>query len=73
MKQGNMWKYFLLKFLPNFIKEWYYPLNDDASYREITAELMRSDLSIQYKKPLKSHYYNCYLTQWYRYRVEKQL
>jgi asparagine synthase (glutamine-hydrolysing) len=73
MKQGNRWKYFLLRMLPTWIKEWYYPVNDDAFYREITAELIQSDPSKSYRKPLKSHYYNSYLTQWYRYRVEEFL
>jgi asparagine synthase (glutamine-hydrolysing) len=73
MNQGSKWKNFLLQWLPRWAKEWYYPVNDDAFYREITRELMQSDPANHYRKPVKSHYYNCYLTQWYRYRVEKQL
>jgi asparagine synthase (glutamine-hydrolysing) len=73
MKQGNRWKYFVLKWIPHFIREWYYPMKDDAFYREITRELMDSDPSTRYRKPIKSHYYNSYLTQWYWNRVSAQL
>ena len=73
MKTGNKWKSFLLKMLPLPLKEWYYPVKDDAFYRELTEALMESDFSNRYRKPFKSHYYNCYLTQWYKYFVENQL
>jgi asparagine synthase (glutamine-hydrolysing) len=73
MKQGNTWKYFVLKLMPHLLRECYFPMDDDAFYREITAELMQSDPANRYRKPLKSHYFNGYLIQWYFNQVSAQL
>jgi asparagine synthase (glutamine-hydrolysing) len=69
-KEPSEWKTLLLKTSPSFIREWYYPVKDDAYYREITRELMAADPERIYRKPLKSHYFNGYLTQWYFARVQ---
>ena len=55
--------------VPRYFKKWYYPMQDDVYYREITSELMKTDPAVRYRHPLKSHYYNCYLVQWYLNRV----
>ena len=50
---------------PNFLRRIYYPLDDDVYYREITGKLIKSDKRMVFRDPLKSHFYNCYMTQWY--------
>jgi asparagine synthase (glutamine-hydrolysing) len=64
-KETPEWKILLLKITPHVIRECYYPVRDDAFYAEITRELMISDPDNRYRRPLKSHYFNGYLTQWY--------
>ena len=63
----------LIKLVPRFLKKIYYPLDDDVFYREFTEELMRSSQKLHYRHPLKPHFYNCYLTQWYLAKVESRL
>jgi asparagine synthase (glutamine-hydrolysing) len=57
-------KKLLIRYAPYAVRKWYYPLADHVFYREITSELIKS-LPARYKHPLKSHYYNGYLVQWY--------
>ena len=63
----------LIKLVPRFLKKIYYPLDDDVFYREFTVVLMRSSQKLHYRHPLKPHFYNCYLTQWYLAKVESRL
>jgi asparagine synthase (glutamine-hydrolysing) len=57
-------KQLLLNVLPGLVKKWYYPLNDDIYYREITHELQNSK-PFHYKTPVRPNAYNAYIIQWY--------
>jgi len=58
---------------PAFLRRMYYPLDDDVYYREITGRLMRSDDRKGYRQPVKTHFYNCTMAQWYLRHVNKIL
>ncbi len=62
-------KKLILKMLPRFTKELYYPMNDAIYYREITQELRSSSKSYDYKHPIKPNAYNSYIIQWYLHSV----
>jgi asparagine synthase (glutamine-hydrolysing) len=66
-------KEILIRHVPVLFKTWYYILNDDAYYREFTRELMKSDPENKYKNPVKPHFFNCFLVQWYVNRVKEGL
>ncbi len=66
-------KKLILNITPRFIRNYYYPLNDNIFYREITAELRNSDKNFNYKHPVKSHFYNSYIMQWYLQFIEKTI
>ncbi len=57
-------KKLLIRYAPAAVRRWHYPLADHVFYREITAELRKS-LPAGYRHPLKPHFYNGYLVQWY--------
>jgi asparagine synthase (glutamine-hydrolysing) len=57
-------KKLIIRYAPRIVRRWYYPMKDNIFYREITEELIKS-LPARYKHPLKPHYYNGYLVQWY--------
>ena len=57
-------KKMLIRYAPLVVRRWYYPMADNVFYREITAELIKS-LPAKYKQPLKPHFYNGYIVQWY--------
>ncbi len=57
-------KKLLIRRAPHAVRKWYYPLADNVFYREITAELRKS-LPARYCHPLKPHFYNGYVVQWY--------
>lgn len=63
----------IIRALPRFVKTLWYPMNDDAFYREITTLLMRQFPEGPWHHPRKSHFYNCTLTQWYLHRASRQL
>lgn len=63
----------IISTLPRFVKTLWYPMNDDAFYREITTLLMQQFPGGPWRHPRKSHFYNCTLTQWYLHRVSRQL
>ncbi|WP_372772982.1 asparagine synthase-related protein [Mangrovibacterium sp.] len=54
-----------LKFTPEFVKQHYYPINDPICYREMTNELREMCPDLDFSKPVKPHFYNAFLTQWY--------
>ena len=64
-------KKLILKISPRFVKNIYYPLNDNIYYREITNELRISNRSFKYKYPRKPHFYNSYIIQWYLQLIEE--
>lgn len=55
----------LIRRLPRFIKKMYYPLKDPIFYREITGKLGRNFPGMTFIHPIKPHFYNAYLVQWY--------
>jgi len=57
-------KKWLISNAPHAAKKWYYPLADHNFYREITTELKKSRPG-SYCHPLKPHFYNGYIVQWY--------
>lgn len=63
----------VLRRIPRWIRKRWYPLKDDVFYREITAEQMGRDPGTHYLHPVRSHFYNCYLSQWYLHQVEREL
>lgn len=66
--QGNSYnskKATLINTLPHFLKEVYYPMNDNIFYREITKELRNSEPDFVFKHPVKPHSFNSYIIQWY--------
>lgn len=67
------WKEQALRWLPHRIKQWYYPTEDPIFYKEITDELRRSFKDYKFVHPLKPHYYNGYISQWYLQHVAQQL
>ncbi len=57
---------------PAFLRRLYYPLDDDVYYREITGKLMKNDGGA-YRQPVKTHFYNCTMAQWYLRHVNRNL
>jgi len=55
----------LIRLAPHFLKMHYYPVNDDIFYREITQELRNANTNFEFKHPLRPHFYNSYIAQWY--------
>lgn len=55
----------LLAVAPQFLKSWYYNMNDDIYYREITNELKSQYKAFHYKTPLRPNAYNSFIIQWY--------
>jgi len=66
-------KKLIVKLSPRLIKKMYYPTYDPIFYREITSELMRNHRKKEFRHPLKPHFYNAYLIQWYYNYVESKL
>ncbi len=62
----------IIESTPAFLRKMYYPLNDDVYYREITGRLMKSSPGEDYRHPVKSHFYNCYMAQWYLQWIKSQ-
>jgi asparagine synthase (glutamine-hydrolysing) len=52
----------IITLTPYFLKTWYYPMNDNIFYKEITADLCKNHY---FKHPVKPHFYNAYIIQWY--------
>ncbi len=59
----------IIEKVPAFLRNIYYPLDDDVYYREITGKLRKSDERMVFRDPVKPHFYNCYMTQWYLQRI----
>lgn len=68
-----LFKSFLLKNTPEFLKKMYYPLNDTIFYREITDVLMKANSTFSFKNPLRPQAYNSYITQWYLQHIESSI
>ncbi|HSO87354.1 MAG TPA: hypothetical protein VLQ91_12425 [Draconibacterium sp.] len=64
-QQLNVFKDKLLGTVPRFLKKYYYPLNDDIYYREITDVLRSSNEAFHFKHPVRPNAYNSYIIQWY--------
>ena len=60
----------IIKIVPKFIKDKYYPMDDIIFYREITAELLEANREFVYKHPTKPHFYNSYIIQWYLQHIK---
>lgn len=61
----------LIRFLPDFLKKWYYQDVNPIRYREITHELIRLWPGFQFKSPVRPYSYNSYLIQWYLQFIKK--
>ena len=66
-------KKMLLGITPHQLKSWYYQMNDDIYYREITRELRMYNKTFRYKNPLRPNAYNSYIIQWYQQFVKRML
>lgn len=69
----DLLKSILIRIAPEKIKSWYYQMNDDIYYKEITEELKSYNNAFFYKKPLRPNAYNAYIIQWYLQFVNNSL
>lgn len=60
----------IIKLVPRIVKTKYYPMKDNVFYQEITKELRNVSQEFSFKHPVKPHFYNSYIIQWYLQHIK---